>query len=102
MEEFKVKDFTFRLKKMNAIDLLALRSQISFDSFENAQQLYNTILERVEVKVKDDWIQVKQGNNYYPASIEEDVDAIETIISEVMTYLKKVFQKSNASKTQTE
>ena len=102
-EEFKVKDFTFRVKKMNAIELLALRSQISFNSFADTQNCYNEILMKTEVKIKnDDWQQVKQGNDFYPAGAEDDVELIEEIINNVLEQLKRVFQKSNASKSTTE
>lgn len=97
MKEFTIKDFTFRIKKMNAVELLALRSQISFDSFESTQNAYNTLLTKCEVKVKDAWIQVKQNNDFYPAGVEDDVEVIEGIIKEIISYVKEVFQKSNAS-----
>lgn len=98
MEEFKIKDNVFRIKKMNAIEILALRSQVSFDDYASSEKTYIEILSRVEVKVKDEWISIKQGNNFYPEGIEEDVETIEQIITNVLKYLKEVFQKSNASK----
>lgn len=102
MEEFKVKGNTYRIKKMNAIELLALRSQITFADFESTQRAYNEILSRIEVKIKDEWIPVRKDNNFYPAGIEDDVKSIEILITKVVTYLKEVFQKSNSSNSETE
>lgn len=102
MEEFTVGENTFRIKKMNAIEILALRGQITFDNFEATQNAYLELLSRVEVKIKDQWLAVRQGNEFYPKGIDEDVKAIETIILKVISYLKEVFRKSNTSKKETE
>lgn len=91
MNEFKVKDNTFRIKEMNAIELLAFKSQINFDKFKSVVDLYSLVLENVEVKCGDKWLQVKDGNNYYPASIEKDVKSIEGILDNFLQYLKEVF-----------
>lgn len=91
MEEFKVNEQTFRIKKMNAIELLAFRTQIDFNDFNSVIKLYSLILEKVEVKCGDKWLTVKEGNNYYPAGIEEDVKGIQKILDEFLKYLKKVF-----------
>lgn len=97
--EFKTQSHKFRIKKMNAIELLALRTTLDFDNIEKLQESYNNMLERVEVNIKDDkWIQVKQGNDYYPAGIEDDLETIEFIVKEFLGYIKSVFLKSNESK----
>lgn len=83
---------------MNAIEMLALRSQIAFDNFEDTMNFYNLLLEKVEVKCGDKWLQVKDGENYYPAGIEEDVDTVDELIGKAVEYLKSVFRKSNALK----
>ena len=98
MENFTLNNNEFRIKKMNAIEVLAMRTQISFDTLEETMKFYNMLLEKVEVKCADKWIQVKDGENYYPAGIEDDIQVIDEIIKHVMDYLKTVFQKSNASK----
>ena len=102
MNEIVVNNFTYRIKQMNAIELLALRSQLSFDSFDNAKHTYEVLLSYLEVNVKNQWLQVKQGNNYYPHNIENDIDSIQTLIQHITNYLKEVFHLSNASKTETE
>ena len=101
MDEFKIthSSETFRVKKMNAIEALALQSQIDFDSVESTEKLYNAILERLEVKVNDQWLPVKEkGRNiYYPDGIENCVNVIQELIHHFLyDYLKPLFQKSNA------
>lgn len=98
MENFVINEHEYRIKKMNAIEMLALRSQIAFDNFEDTMNFYNLLLEKVEVKCGDKWLQVKDGENYYPAGIEEDVDTIDELIGKAVEYLKSVFRKSNALK----
>lgn len=85
----------YRIKQMNAIELLALRSQIDFNNYESSLKLYNILLEKVEVKAGDRWIQVKDGNVFVPAGIENDFKTVEALIEFVLEYLKSVFMKSN-------
>ena len=98
MENFVINEHEYRIKKMNAIEMLALRSQIAFDNFEDTMNFYNLLLEKVEVKCGDKWLQVKDGENYYPVGIEEDVDTVDELIGKAVEYLKSVFRKSNALK----
>ena len=98
MENFVINEHEYRIKKMNAIEMLALRSQIAFDNFEDTMNFYNLLLEKVEVKCGAKWLQVKDGENYYPAGIEEDVDTVDELIGKAVEYLKSVFRKSNALK----
>lgn len=100
MTEFKIQqlDNTFRIKKMNAIDVLAFRTQIDFDDFSKAKHTYDIILENIEVKLNNDWLPVKAGKDeYYPAGIEENIEAVAQLIRYFMDeFLKPVFTKSNA------
>lgn len=99
MEILKYNEHEFRIKRMNAIELSALRSQVNFDTTEDAMKCYNSFLERIEVHaLGDKWISVKSGDLYYPAGIEDDMTGIETLIQYFMEYMKEVFQKSNESK----
>ena len=98
MTEFTEQGFEFRIKKMNALELLALQSQINFDSMSQAMKTYNTMLEYVEVKVKDQWIQVKQGDNYYPATLVDDLTLMQNILKHMIEYVKSLFHSSNESK----
>lgn len=97
MDEFKVKDFVYRIKKMNAIELLALQSQIGFSNMQAAKDCYNIMLENIEVKVKDVFLPVKEeGKNIYlPNDIENDIESVQELIKHMIEYLKEVFSKSN-------
>ena len=94
----------FRVKKMNAIQLLALRSQIDFDNYKKIEKLYTLMLSNIEVEFDGQWLPVIEENkngkiNYYPANIEENVQAIDELIQYFMKeVLMPVFTSSNASK----
>lgn len=95
----------YRIKQMSAVETLAIRTQVNFDTTEQTIKCYNAMLERIEVKVKEDkWLPVKENGRevYYPAGIENNISVIDELIIYFMTYIKEVFQKSNASKTEHE
>lgn len=101
----KINGNEYRIKKMNAVETLALRTQFSFETTEQTINCYNSILERIEVNVKNnDWLPVKEKDKdiYYPANIENDIDTIDQLIVFFMQFIKEVFQKSNASKIEQE
>lgn len=98
--KFTIGSHEFRVAKMNAVEVLALNSQVGLDTVEEAEKFFNAILERVEVKCGDGWLPVKEKGRsvFYPAGIDEDVQTIQTIVGTFMRdYLKPVFQKSNES-----
>lgn len=102
MNEFKIKssDFDFRVKKMNAIEVLAVRSNINNKTVEASMKSFKAILECIEVRCDDSWIPAKmQGREvYFPDGLENDVNAVNELLGYFMgTYLKSVFQKSNES-----
>lgn len=89
----------FRIAKMNAIELFALKSQIDFHDYKSSLETFNLILEKIEVNVdNDNWLTVKDEDTYFPSGIEENIQAIDEIIAEFMKWFRTVFQKSNASK----
>lgn len=92
----------FRIKKMNAIELFALRTQIDFKNYNFALDTFNLILEKMEVLCGEDWLPVrevsKSGEIFFPAGIENNINAIDELSSEFMKRFRTVFQKSNASK----
>ena len=91
----------FRIKKMNAIELFALRTQIDFKNYDFALETFELILEKIEVNCGDSWLPVreagKNGAIYFPVGIENNIDAIDELSSEFMKRFRAVFQKSNAS-----
>lgn len=102
MHEFKIKssELEFRVKKMNAIEVLAVRANISNRTVEESMKSFKTILECIEVRCDNNWIPAKmQGREvYFPDGIENDVNVINELLGHFMgTYLKEVFQKSNES-----
>lgn len=100
-KEFKIKNYEckFRIKKMNAIELFAMRTQLDFENFNAAFDTVNMVLEHIEVQCDETWLAVKDRNTYLPVGIENDVKAIDELFNAFMTELKSVFQKSNASKS---
>ena len=63
-KEFRIKSYDgeFRIKKMNAIELLGIRSQIDFDNLDSAIEFFKIALEHIEVKIGNDWVPVKMKN----------------------------------------
>lgn len=102
-KEFKVKGYkyTFRVAKLNAIEVLALQTQISFKDIETTSAMFNTILERVEVRCDEQWLCCKEkgANVYYPAEMETDVKLVKGVVETFMNdYLKPIFRKSDELK----
>ena len=89
------KEHEYRIKKLNAIQVLAFRSLFNFEDLDSTAKLYETFLENVEVNINDKWLPVKSGNVYLPNGIEEDIQGIDTLINFFADYLKSVFPKSN-------
>lgn len=101
--EFKIKSRPelFRIKRMNAIETLAIRTNISTKDVDATTKLFENILERIEVQFNDDkWlpVKIKDQDAYFPADIEHDYKAIDELIKYfTFEFLAKVFQKSNES-----
>lgn len=104
MENLVYKDHEYRIKKMNAIELMAMQSQMSFKSYETTQNFYKLLLENMEVCINEKWLPVKEKGRevYYPDKIDEDIEGIEQLLSYYSKYLKSVFQKSNGLKEKVE
>lgn len=96
MDNLILDNFEFRVKKMSSIEILSLRSQISFNGFEKAKNTYSTILENMEVKIDEKWIPVKEKDKeiYYPAKLEDDVKMLDSLLEYSLQYFKSVFQES--------
>lgn len=97
--EFTIESYenSFRIKKMNAIEVLALRSQIDFENFDKAFDAYVTILEKLEVKIADSWVPVKEKGRevYFPMGIENNLKAIQELLNYfTYKYFLPLFKKS--------
>ena len=91
------KDNTYRIRKMNAIEALALRSASDMKSVAGAKQFFTDVLERLEVQAGDKWLPVKQvdANVYLPAGIEEDFAGVQALVEFFMKeFLTPFFEKS--------
>lgn len=103
MNEFKIdsSNLDFRIKKMNAIETLALKMTLDNSTMSNTIKSFKTILEYIEVKCDDSWLPAKMEGRevYFPTELENDIVAINELLEYFMgTYLKSVFQKSSESK----
>lgn len=103
-DSININKFEFRVKKMNAIEMLAMQSQISFENAQVAYDCYTQILEKLEVKFNDNWLPVKEKGKevYYPANMENDLEMVRILIEFFLDWFKSVFQKSNESRGKTE
>lgn len=91
------KDNTYRIRKMNAIEALALRSASDMKSVAGAKQFFTDVLERLEVQVGEKWLPVKQvdTNVYLPADIEDDFAGVQALVEFFMKeFLTPFFEKS--------
>ena len=100
MENLKIDKNEFRIKKMNAIEVISFRSLMDFKSLEKVTNFFKTVLECIEVKVGDDWLPVKEKNRevYYPNGVENDINLIDELLNYFQRYLEEVFTKSSALK----
>ena len=103
-EEFKIesmKDYTFRVKKMSPIDVLAISTQINFESFKMTKTLMTFCIENVEVKIGEKWLPVKVQDKeiYQPAEIVNKYTALNELFTYMMEKItKEVFPSSSESK----
>lgn len=92
-------DYEFRVKELNAIEVLAFRTQLDFENVEAAQKFFNEVLRRIEVKAGENWIACEENGIYYPAGLDKDTYLTQELISYFMkNFIKPVFPKSNESK----
>lgn len=91
IENLIVNNNEFRIKKMNAIEVLALQTVFDVDDYSKTLKCFETILEKIEVKIGEQWVTVKDGNNYYPVDIENNIEVIKELVAYFMRYMKEVF-----------
>lgn len=90
----------FRIRKMNAIEALALRTASNLKDVEGATKFFNEVLERIEIKVGEQWLPVKQKGRdvFLPDGIENDADAIQTLVEYFMkSFMQPFFSNSGES-----
>lgn len=87
----------FRVGLKNGIEAVSMRyCLMGLNDAKNTTKIFEEILEHIEYRIdKDNWIKVKDGNNYYPNGIEQNGRAIEELVVKFMSYLEDFFQDSN-------
>lgn len=101
MKEFEVNGMKFRPKEMSATEVLALETVVNFSDVDSAKYMFDSILERVEVQIKDVWVQVKAKglDSYTPVSLKEDLHTLYEICTQFMKIvITPVFRKSEELK----
>ena len=98
-EEFTIENYNyqFRFAKMNAIEVLALETQMDFKNVKQSQATIEAILEKIEVKVIDTWVPVKMKdmNVYTPDEIEASGTLVMKLVNKFTKgLLEVVFPKS--------
>lgn len=91
------KDNAYRIKKMNAIEALALRTASDMKSVAGAKQFFTDVLERMEVQVGEKWLPVKQENTnvYLPDGIQDDFVGVQKLTEFFMEeFMTPFFEKS--------
>lgn len=91
------KDNIYRIKKMNAIEALALRTASDMKSVAGAKQFFIDVLERMEVQVGEKWLPVKQQNTnvYLPDGIQDDFIGVQKLTEFFMEeFMTPFFEKS--------
>lgn len=96
-ETITIGENIFRIKKMNAIEALALRSASDMKTVSGAKQFFSEVFERLEVQAGDKWLSVKQKDRevYLPDGIENDFNAVQALVEFFMKeFLTPFFERS--------
>ena len=106
-KEFKIdsREEQFRVAKISPIDMMAISTQIDFESFKMTKTLMQFCVENVEVKIGEKWLPVKMKDKeiYQPKDIVNDFVALNEIFIWMMeNVVTAVFQKSNESTEKTQ
>ena len=102
-KEFKIdsyKDLTFRVGKIDAIQMLAFRTTMDFTNIESTESTYKFVFEHLEVNVGNKWIPVKEKdiNVYYPDGLDNNLNAMNELLAYFLNnVVKPLFMKSNES-----
>lgn len=104
MNNLKIDKNEFRVKKMNAIEVISFKSLMDFSSLEGVSNFFKTILENLEVRIGDEWLPVKEKNRevYYPNGIENDIKMVDKLLNYFREYLEEVFTQSSTLKSEQE
>ena len=101
-DEFELGGFTFRFKNLDPIDLLAISEQfgIYLNNFDTKiyKNYTNALLSNTLLRVNGQCLPVKEGSNYYPATIKDNLKLIKDIVNKfIESAIVPSFQESNES-----
>lgn len=87
----------FRVGKISTVEILAIQTQINFNSLYQTETLFNFILEHIEVSLNNTWVTLKEKGRevYMPLDIQNDYIALQQLcIYFIKDYLQPLFKKS--------
>lgn len=87
----------FRVGKISTVEILAIQTQINFNSLSQTETLFNFILEHIEVSLNNVWVTLKEKGRevYMPLDIQNDYIALQQLcIYFIKDYLQPLFKKS--------
>lgn len=87
----------FRIGKISTVEILAIQTQINFNSLSQTETLFNFILEHIEVSLNNMWVTLKEKGRevYMPLDIQNDYVALQQLcIYFIKDYLQPLFKKS--------
>lgn len=87
----------FRIGKISTVEILAIQTQINFNSLYQTETLFNFILEHIEVSLNNMWVTLKEKGRevYMPLDIQNDYIALQQLcIYFIKDYLQPLFKKS--------
>lgn len=87
----------FRIGKISTVEILAIQTQINFNSLSQTETLFNFILEHIEVFLNNMWVTLKEKGRevYMPLDIQNDYVALQQLcIYFIKDYLQPLFKKS--------
>lgn len=93
-------DLKFRFKEMSPIDILSICNEIvnGVSDSEFYKKYLVSALENTEVQINSKWIPVKEGENYYPVYLKDDIRGLYEIVNKFFEkVIQPVFTKSAAS-----
>lgn len=93
-------DSEFKIAEMRAIELMALQTQLDFDSFEKSEKAFTYMLEHIVVRVGNEWLPVKEKGQdiFYPNGIENNLKALNALTKVfIREVIKPLFPKSSES-----
>ena len=97
LEEFQVKncDLKFRFEKFKPVQLLSFANNLTFTDFKVSEELYDKILNKTQCLLEGNWVNIKNGDSFWPQYLEERIDILQSIITKFLVeFLSPVFQNS--------